>query len=159
MIPAWLGIGLITVAVGVGINRLLPSDQRWFFRLRRPSWLTFEWAIPLIWTTIFICGGWSAYIVWQAQPPQVGWVMAGYLLLEVVTLCYTPVMCFFRRLRIGVAIGATGLVIALGLAVVVRSLDISAASSAAGLLVPYLLWSPIGTFVTWQMMGLNPVDA
>jgi tryptophan-rich sensory protein len=26
---------------------------------------------------------------------------------------------------------------------------------AALLLVPYLLWSPIGTLVTWQMQRLN----
>jgi tryptophan-rich sensory protein len=26
---------------------------------------------------------------------------------------------------------------------------------AALLLVPFLLWSPVGTFVTWRMQGLN----
>ena len=26
---------------------------------------------------------------------------------------------------------------------------------AAALLIPYLLWSPIGTLVTWQMQRLN----
>jgi tryptophan-rich sensory protein len=26
---------------------------------------------------------------------------------------------------------------------------------AAWLLVPYLLWSPVGTLVTWQMQRLN----
>nr|WP_139253753.1 tryptophan-rich sensory protein [Hydrococcus rivularis] len=30
---------------------------------------------------------------------------------------------------------------------------------ASLLLLPYLLWSPIGTLVTWQMMRLNPLDA
>ncbi|MFN5562578.1 MAG: tryptophan-rich sensory protein, partial [Pseudanabaena sp.] len=30
-------------------------------------------------------------------------------------------------------------------------------SSLAGwLLVPYLLWSPVGTYVTWVMVRLNP---
>ncbi|MDP5339611.1 MAG: TspO protein, partial [Nodularia sp. (in: cyanobacteria)] len=27
------------------------------------------------------------------------------------------------------------------------------------LLVPYLLWSPIGTYTTWKMISLNPQDA
>jgi tryptophan-rich sensory protein len=27
--------------------------------------------------------------------------------------------------------------------------------SAALLLIPYLLWSPVGTLVTWQMQRLN----
>jgi translocator protein len=155
MVPAWLGIGLTAILVGVAINTLIRSDQRWFFRMQRPRWMTIEWAIPVIWTVIFICGAWSAYIVWQAQPPALAWIMATYLLLEAVTLSYTPVMCFFRRLRIGAMIGATGFFIALGLAIWVSGIS----SAALGLLVPYLLWSPIGTFVTWQMMQLNPADA
>jgi translocator protein len=155
MVPAWLVIGLTAVLVGVGLNQLIRSDQQWFFRLRRPAWLTFEWAIPLIWTTIFICAAWSAYIVWQRQPGNVWLFMLGYLVLEVVTLAYTPVMCFFRRLRIGTMIGATGFFVALALSLLVAHV----APPALLLLIPYLLWSPIGTFVTWQMMQLNPGDA
>jgi translocator protein len=30
---------------------------------------------------------------------------------------------------------------------------------ASLLLVPYLLWSPIGTYTTWKMAQLNPQDA
>ncbi len=154
MIPAWLVIGVTAVLIGVAINRLLPSDQRWFFRLRRPAWLTFEWAIPIIWITIFICLAWSAYIIWQTQPgtATTGWLMSGYISLEIVTLLYTPVMCFFRRLRIGVLIGAAGFFIALALSIPVSTV----AQPAFLLLLPYLLWSPIGTFVTWQMIKLNP---
>jgi translocator protein len=154
MIPAWLGIGGIALLVALAINRLLRSDFRWFFRLRRPRWLTFEWAIPIIWTLIFICGAWSAYIVWIAAPntPR-GWgLMGGYLLLETVTLIYTPIMCNLRSLRVGTAIGATGFFVCLGLTLLVLPL----AGWAAILLVPYLLWSPIGTWVTWQMIQLNP---
>jgi translocator protein len=155
MVPAWLGIALTAILVGVAINTLIRSDQRWFFRLRRPRWMTIEWAIPAIWTLIFICGAWSAHIIWQLQPPALPWLMATYLLLEAVTLTYTPVMCFFRSLLVGTIIGATGFFIALGLAIWVSGIS----AAALGLLVPYLVWSPIGTFVTWQMMQLNPADA
>jgi translocator protein len=157
MIPAWLGIGVVAVLVGVALNRLIATDQRWFFRLRRPAWLTFEWAIPFIWITIFICAAWSAYGVWQTQPGTAAtWgLMLGYMLLEIITLLYTPVMCRLRRLRIGVVIGATGFFVALGLSILVSSVT----QLAFLLLLPYLLWSPIGTFVTWQMMHLNPSDA
>ncbi|CCQ65274.1 TspO/MBR-related protein [Crocosphaera watsonii WH 0402] len=34
--------------------------------------------------------------------------MAGYLLLEVLVMAYTPVMCKLRSLRAGTIIGATG---------------------------------------------------
>ena len=55
MIPSWLVIAVVTFIVPFGLNRLISSrDFRWFKRLRRPEWLTFEWAIPIIWMTIFI---------------------------------------------------------------------------------------------------------
>ncbi len=153
MLPAWLVIGVSVVVIGLVLNQLIKSDQRWFFRLRRPGWLTFEWAIPIIWTVIFIAGGWSAYVVWQAS--QAWGLMAGYGLLEIVTLAYTPVMCRFQSLRVGTVIGATGFFVCLILGLFVFPVS----SLAFYLLVPYLLWSPIGTFVTWQMMQLNPGDS
>ncbi len=156
MIPAWLVIGGVTLGVAVVLNRLSPRDMRWFNRLRRPEWLTFEQFIPLIWITIFICGAWSAYLVWQQQPgTQPTWqLMAGYLLLEIAIIAYTPVMCKMRSLRVGTIIGATGFFIGLILAIFVYPVS----KGAFVLLLPFLLWSPIGTYVTWVMMKLNPQE-
>ena len=156
-IPSWLVIGLATVAIAVLINRFSSAQElRWFYRLRRPRWLTFEAAIPLIWSTIFICSAWSAYHTWEnSSTSQRWWLMAGYALLEVLVLLYTPVMCKFRSLTVGTVIGGTGFVWGLVLAILVAPVS----RWAVILLLPYLLWSPIGTFVTWQMIGLNPGKA
>ncbi|MEA5508427.1 TspO/MBR family protein [Crocosphaera sp. UHCC 0190] len=157
MIPAWLIIGSITFLVAILINRLSSSDIRWFMRLRRPQWLTFEWAIPFIWTFIFICGAYSAYVVWITNPgtPQTWLLMAGYLFLEVLIMAYTPVMCKLRSLKVGTIIGGTGFFWGLMLACLIWPVS----GWAVGLLLPYLLWSPIGTYVTWEMIALNPMDA
>lgn len=157
IIPAWLCIGVVAFAVAFVLNRLSPKDLRWFNRLRRPAWLTFEGAIPWIWITIFICGALSATLTWQAVTPrQSAWPwMAGYLALEVAVMAYTPVMCKLRSLRVGTAIGALGFFLGLGLARAVFPVS----ASAGWLLLPYLLWSPIGTYVTWAMIPLNPGDA
>ena len=156
MIPSWLIIGSVTIGIIFIFNRLSRRDSRWFRRLRRPDWLTFDWAIPLIWISIFICGAWSAYIVWETQPGSFRtWLfMVFYLALEIAIMLYTPVMCKLRSLKIGTIIGGTGFFLGLILAVLIRSISLE----AFWLLVPYLIWSPIGTFVTWQMMYLNPRD-
>jgi tryptophan-rich sensory protein len=153
MLPSWLYIGGITFAIAFGLNRLSPRDLRWFNRLRRPTWLTFEWAIPWIWISIFIFGAWSATVLWETAPHQpLTWAMlAGYFVLECVIMAYTSVMCKLRSLRVGMAIGATGFFLGLGLAVWVFPVS----AVAGGLLIPYLLWSPIGTYVTWAMIPLN----
>ena len=154
MIPDWLVIGGITIAIPFICNRFISSkDFRWFKRLRRPDWLTFEWAIPGIWTIVFICGAWSAYNVWKASS---SWLLMGlYLLVNLSISLYTLVMCKTRSLKIGTIIGGTGFFLGAILALMVLPIS----TTAFWLLVPYLLWSPVGTFVTWQMMQLNPIDA
>ncbi|MBW4649823.1 MAG: TspO/MBR family protein [Kastovskya adunca ATA6-11-RM4] len=154
MIPSWLVIGGVTLLVGLLGGLIRPEDTRWFNRLRRPDWLTFERAIPIIWTVVFICGAWSAYIVWENDPGSTRtWVFMGlYLLLELITIAYTPVMFLMRSLRVGTVIGGTGAVFAIILALLVLSVNLW----ASVLLLPYIIWSPIGTYTTWQMLKLNP---
>lgn len=156
-IPSWLAIGIVTLAIPLICNRFISQrDFRWFKRLRRPDWLTFEAAIPIIWTVIFICGGWSAYNVWQADPGSgYTWFLMGfYIVVETAISLYTVGMCKTRSLKVGTIIGGTGFFLGLALAVLVFNVSLT----AFWLLLPYLLWSPVGTFVTWQMMQLNPAE-
>lgn len=156
MIKSWMVIAIVTLVVIFVGNRLTSNDIRWFNRLRRPRWLTFEFAIPLIWITIFICGAWSAYVVWEIAPSLAKtWQLMGlYLLLEIVTISYTTVMCKLQSLRVGTIIGATGLLIS----IILASLVFPISSWAGFLLLPYIIWSPIGTYTTWAMIRLNPED-
>lgn len=150
MIRSWMVIGGVTLLVALGANFITPRDVQWFKRLRRPRWLTFEAAIPLIWIVVFICGAWSAYIVWESTR---NWLLMGlYLLLEIVTVAYNPGMLRSHSLKVGTILGGTGVII--GVVLVLSVLPISL--WAAVLLLPYLIWSPIGTYTTWKMMQLNP---
>lgn len=157
MIKSWMVIGGVAIALAIAIGGLVTRrGSQWFQRLRRPAWLTFERAIPIIWTIIFICGAWSAYVVWEQNPgtSQTWWLMGFYLLLEVVTLAYTPIMLWLRRISAGVLIGGAGFLIAVVLALTV----FPTSRLAMFLLIPYLLWSPVGTYTTWAMRQLNPLD-
>jgi translocator protein len=153
IVPSWLIIGGVTFLIASIVNRLSLEDRRWFGRLRRPRWLTFEWLIPFIWLFVFTCGAASANKVWQDNPNKgyTWFLMAGYIVWELAILAYTPVMCRFRSLKIGTLIGAVGFFVGLILAISIYF----ASPKAAALLIPFLLWSPIGTFVTWQMISLN----
>lgn len=149
-------IGGVTLLVALASNLFRPKDVKWFRRLKRPQWLTFEWAIPVIWTVVFICGAWSAYIVWENDPGSTRtWLLMGfYLLVEIAIVSYTPGMFLTRSLKVGTIIGATGTVLGAILALTVLPIS----GWATVLLLPYLIWSPIGTLTTWQMMHLNPAD-
>ena len=146
--PAWLTILLVMAAVVAMLN---PGreDWAWFLRLRRPAWLTFERWIPLIWSAIYACFYASALLTWNGGggPGR----MAGYLGLLVLVQSYTWLIGRTRRVASGTVAGFAGWVWGIALALVTAPVS----AAAALLLVPFLLWSPVGTFVTWRMQGLN----
>jgi len=145
---AALLILLAMVAVGALLN---PNREQfaWFLRLRRPAWLTFEGLIPLIWISIYACFYGSALLAWNAA---MSWgLMGGYLGLLLLVQSYTWLICTTRRLANGTTVALAGWVWGVALAVVVQPQS----TPATLLLIPYLLWSPVGTFVTWQMQRLN----
>ncbi len=153
MIRSWMVIGGVTFLVALFANFITPKDVQWFKRLQRPSWLTFEKAIPLIWMIVFICGAWSAYIVWENTR---NWLLMGfYLLVELVTIAYNPAMLRLRSLKVGTILGGTGAILGILLALTVLPIS----GWATVLLLPYVIWSPIGTYTTWEMIRLNPADA
>jgi len=145
---AALLILVVMAVITVGLNPRR-DEFRWFLQLRRPAWLTFERWIPLIWLVIYACFYASGLISWNAS---FRWdLLAGYLLLLVLVQSYTLVICRTRRLRNGTAIGFLGWVWGLALAIAVAPVS----GPAWLLLLPYLLWSPVGTWVTWQMQRIN----
>ncbi len=145
---AALSILIVMVVVTVTLN---PGREQfaWFMRLRRPAWLRFERLIPLIWISIYACFYVSALLSWNASRSLA--LMAGYLALLVLVQSYTWVICRSRRLAYGTAIGFSGWLWGVALTVWV----LAGSGPAAALLIPYLLWSPVGTLVTWQMQRLN----
>lgn len=153
---SWIIIGSVTFLVALGTFLFRPQeDLHWVKRLNLPRWLAaIEPAIPVIWTVIFSCGAISAVLVWQRDPGSFKtWLLMGlYLLVEVVTAAYIPLTLRLRSLTIGTFIGGLGTVLALVLTVAVLPISILASL----LLVPYLLWSPIGTYATRELIEFNP---
>ncbi|MBV8884082.1 MAG: tryptophan-rich sensory protein [Chroococcidiopsidaceae cyanobacterium CP_BM_RX_35] len=153
MIDSWMIIGGVTLLVALGSFLLRPRDLQWATHLRLPKWLFFEPAIPLIWTVVFSSGAWSANLIWDKDPGSFKtWLLMGfYLLLEIVTVAYIPATLRLRSLKVGTVLGGVGVILCIVL--VITILPIS--KEAALLLLPYLIWSPIGTLTTWRMMQLN----
>ena len=151
---SWMVIGGVTFLVALGSSLFRPRDIPWVNRLDRPRWLFFEPAIPFIWTVIFICGAISAVFVWEQDPGNLKtWsLMVGYLIVEILTVAYIPATLRSRSLTVGKVLGAMGLISAVLLTLAILPIS----TMAALLLVPYLIWTPIGTYTTSQMIELNP---
>ena len=146
MAAFWILIAMVAVALGLNPRK---GEFSWFLRLRRPRWLVFEGWIPVIWLVIYACFYGSALLSWNAAAQWT--LLMGYLALLVLVQSYTLVICKTRKLSSGTAIGLLGWLWGLVLAGAVHGVH----SQAAQLLTPYLLWSPVGTLVTWQMQRIN----
>lgn len=154
MIKPWMIIGGVTLLVSLGGLLTRPREIPWAKSLDRPNWLFFEPAIPIIWTVIFVCGAGSAVLVWDKDPGSLRtWLLMGlYLLVQIVTVAYIPATLNFQSLTVGTTLGGLGAVLGILLTLAVWPIS----SRAALLLLPYLIWSPIGTYTTRQMIDLNP---
>ena len=154
MLKSLIIIGIITLLVAFGSFFFKPKDISWVVKLQRPKWLFFEPLIPVIWTVVFTGGAISAALVWEREPGSLKtWLLMGvYLILEIITVAYIPATLRFRSLKIGTALGGIGVILGIFLTFVVASIS----GLAALCLIPYLLWSPIGTLTTWEMIQLNP---
>lgn len=150
-------IGGVNLLVALGSLLIRPRDIQWIKDLRLPKWLVFEPAIPVIWTVIFVCGAASAVLIWEKDPGSLKtWFLMGlYLLLEIVTVAYIPATVRRRSLKVGTVLGGTGALLGVMLTFAVWPIS----GWAALLLLPYVLWSPIGTYTTWEMIHLNPEAA
>ena len=96
---------------------------------------------------MFLCFG---AVVLECQL-ELGPDGGGYLGLLLLVQSYTLLICSTRSLANGTAVGLMGWVWGVALAVVIWPHSVA----AVGLLIPYLLWSPVGTLVTWQMQRIN----
>lgn len=154
MIKSWMVIGGVTLLGSLGGLLIRPREIPWAKSLNRPNWLFFEPAIPVIWTVIFICGAWSAVLVWEKDPGSLRtWLLMGlYLLVQIATVAYIPATLNFQSLTVGTILGGLGVILGVLLTLAVWSIS----GWAALLLLPYLIWSLIGTYTTRQMIDLNP---
>ena len=78
--------------------------------------------------------------------------MGFYLLLEIITVAYIPATVRFHSLTVGTVLGGLGAIFCILLTLTILPLS----QQAALLLLPYLVWTPIGTYTTMQMIDLNP---
>ncbi|MBD2342677.1 TspO/MBR family protein [Anabaena subtropica] len=151
----WI-ITAVSAALFFGGNLFTSLRDPWFQNLQRPDWLTFEFLIPVIWTFIWACTTISAIIVWEKKTRQgvrPWFLMAIYAAIAISTSAYSPVVVELRSLMGGIIMGGLATLLVYILAFVVKPIS----TKAAWLFLPYALWGPFGTYLTWLLLQLNPV--
>ncbi|NDJ22392.1 hypothetical protein GS682_12260 [Nostoc sp. B(2019)] len=149
----WI-ITAVSAALFFGGSLLTSLRDPWFQNLQRPNWLTFEFLIPFIWIFVWACATISAIIVWESSSKRSRpwYLMAIYAAIALLTSVYTPIVVELRSLTGGLIVGGLATVLVYILAFLVKPIS----QKASWLFLPYALWGPIGTYLTWLLIQLNP---
>jgi translocator protein len=147
----WI-ITAVSAALFFGGNLFTSLRDPWFQSLRRPEWLTIEFLIPFIWLFIWVCGTTSAILVWEKLRPSRPWLrMFTYAAIALLTSIYSPIVVELRSLAGGMFVGGLATLLVYILAVT----NWRFSRKASLLLLPYMLWGPFGTYLTWLLIQLN----
>lgn len=148
LVPGIVLLGFISASIaGSG-----PSNP-WFDALTKPSTYPAPGVFPIVWTVLYVMIGFAAAIVAAARGARGrGKALTVFAVQLVLNLVWSPVFFGYHQIT-----GALVVIVLLDIAVVATILLFGKVrSSAALLLVPYLLWCLFATVLTWQIREANP---
>lgn len=153
---SWVSVVVIVTAVAVvailGSN--FSERGEWYSNLNKPSIQPPDWVFPIVWNTIFILAVLSLVLVWNSKPhtKRTYWFIGIALLNGAMNVAWS--FFFFERHMIRVAVWDAAAICASVIAMIITSWRIS--RFAALLFVPYAVWTAFATYLTWEIMQLNP---
>ena len=148
-----LGVAAAVAVVVAIAGAVLTDTGPWYDRLKKPSWKPPDWAFGPVWTTIFVLAVIATALAWSAaEAAAERFLIFGALAINVVlNIAWSAI--FFKLRRPDWALREVALfwLSILGLIVVLGSV-----STLAGiLLVPYLAWVSIASFLNLRIVQLN----
>lgn len=148
-----LGLSALAAVIVAVAGGVLTEMSPWYYALKKPSWKPPDWAFGPIWTVILILAAISAALAWEAAPTPGARtaVFAALAVNSVLNIAWSGI--FFKMRRPDWALIEVAL---LWLSIVALILVLGAQSVTAGLLmVPYLIWVSIASYLTWSIVQMN----
>jgi len=143
-------IGFIVITFCAPLFSVGSMPGEWYAGLVKPSWNPPAWVFGPAWTLLYILMAEAAWLVWR----RVGFSrpLALYFIQLALNAAWTPI--FFGAHQLGWALVE---IVVLWIAILLTLLSFRRVSPAAGwLLVPYLAWVSIATFLNFTLWRLNP---
>lgn len=143
------GIAIVVAIAGAVLTEIGP----WYDALKKPSWKPPDWAFGPVWTTIFVLTVIAAALAWQAAAgtgarPLIFWSLA---VNAIFNIAWSGI--FFKMRRPDWALREVAL---LWLSVIGMIVALGSVSLWAGLLlVPYLVWVSIASFLNLRIVQMN----
>lgn len=152
----WVKLVLSLVLI-VGIGSLgglftYPEIGTWYATLQKPSFQPPNWLFGPVWTLLYTLMAISFYLIWKQPPSELRRkAIAIFVIQFVLNFCWSII--FFNRHQVGWALVEIGVMWICILLTILRFSKLS--STAAWLLVPYILWVSFATLLNAAIWKLN----
>ena len=142
---------IITLAVLFASARLTKVGP-WYRSLRKPWWNPPEWLFGPAWAVILALAAWGGVEAWTSAPPEAHGTIATLFAVNIFFfLLWTPL--FFNLRRPDWALFEVPFLWLSVLGLIIGVAPYS--STAAWLLVPYLLWVAFAAYLNLTVVRLN----
>ena len=145
---------LIPLIVGfLGSIATTSQISTWYATLVKPLWAPPNWVFAPVWTTLFILMGIALYLVWRQglERKDVKFAILIFGVQLVLNLLWSVVFFSFHAI-----LGAFIVILILWIAIFANIIAFYVISKPAGiLLVPYIIWVSIASYLNYTIYLLN----
>lgn len=153
-VPMLVGSILIPLIIGyLGSIVTLPQISTWYSTLSKPWWSPPNWLFGPIWTTLYVLMGIALFLVWREgiHRKDVRFAILIFGVQLALSLIWSVVFFSLHAL-----FGSFVIVMLLWLAILANIIAFLIISKWAGLLlVPYIIWVSIASYLNYSVYLLN----
>ena len=147
-VPLTLFLGSLSGRVSNSSN-----GNPWFEALTKPDWIPPGWVFGVVWSVLYVLMGIAIAIILNARGAKGQRAAVGLFIGQLtLNLAWSPT--FFGAHKVEMALGLIVTIFLLAVATTFAFGRIR--STAAWLLVPYMIWLSLATLLNYQVMLLNP---
>ncbi|MBU8677270.1 TspO/MBR family protein [Bacillus subtilis] len=147
-----LAVFVITYALFSAAGYLFPVDQEWYNSLKKPDWTPSGTAIGIIWAILFALISLSAAIVYAAFSIKGAKSFWFTLLINYVL---NQAFSYFQFTQKNLLAASLDCLLVAITAIVLLIIAKKYSRAASYLLLPYFLWSPFATFLSFTINSMN----
>lgn len=149
-----MAIVLCQIAGLVGSIFTTPAISTWYANLHKPNVAPPNWVFAPVWTTLYLLMGISFFMIWNAGRGK--------------DAVRKPIIMFFVQLALNVLwsylffglksplLGLIGIVVLWFMIVFTTIFFFRVSKVAASLLLPYLAWVSLASYLNYLLYALNP---
>lgn len=149
---SYVVIPFLVLLVAVIGSWITQSGMLWYESILVPAWTPPGWVISLVWSVIFVLFSWAAVLTWEKKRNKRRAYLIGLFVLNIILNVGWSYL-FFGLHDIIAAFGEMMILEASVLLLLDGMRGIG--KSAAYLFLPYALWVPFATYLTYEIIKLN----